>query len=405
MKKIRLENGLKIIIEKRNTDSVTLGIGVKVGSNYENKKVGGISHFVEHMLFEGTKKRSALEIGRAIDRIGGELNAATLNEKTFFYASILGKYFDIALDVLSDIIQNPIFDEKSLEKERKVILEEIKMYTDNPIIYQWILFIKSLYNKHTVKNPIYGAEKSVSSIAKKDIIDFYKSHYQPKNMVIVIVGNAPKDVIPKVKHAFANLKNVCPTIKKNKIKEPEQKKIEEVAEKKIISQSYVVLGYKCVERAHKDSYAIDIIDTILGHGSSSRLFNELRTKRGLVYQIGSHYEAGTDYGFFGVSFSIGKQNIEKAKELILAEFEKIKNGISNKELKDAKNLIEGSYKLENEDNKKMADLLFFWDVIKSAELGEEYIKQIKKITNSNIKRVARKYFNRNYTIAVIEQGK
>ena len=224
-------------------------------------------------------------------------------------------------------------------------------------------------------------------------------------MVIVIVGNAPKDVIPKVKHAFANLKNVCSTIKKNKIKEPEQKKIEEVAEKKIISQSYVVLGYKCVERAHKDSYAIDIIDTILGHGSSSRLFNELRTKRGLVYQIGSHYEAGTDYGFFGVSFSIGKQNIEKAKELILAEFEKIKNGISNKELKDAKNLIEGSYKLENEDNKKMADLLFFWDVIKSAELGEEYIKQIKKITNSNIKRVARKYFNRNYTIAVIEQGK
>ncbi|MFH1332062.1 MAG: pitrilysin family protein, partial [archaeon] len=154
MKKTTLSNGITLITEKRSTKSVTIQVTVKAGSNHENEKIAGISHFIEHMLFEGTKNRTAIELANEIESIGGEINAATSTERTLYYVTVLKKYFDKAVDVLADLIQNPLFEEKAIEKERNVVLDEVNLVMDDPKRYQWVLFQRTLYKKHPARNPI-----------------------------------------------------------------------------------------------------------------------------------------------------------------------------------------------------------------------------------------------------------
>jgi predicted Zn-dependent peptidase len=189
MKKYILSNGLTILLEKRSTDSVTIMVTVRVGSNNEPENLLGISHFLEHMLFEGTKKRpSSTIIANEIERLGGELNAYTTNERTCFYIKVPKKHFDIALDIISDILQNPVFDKSAIEKERQIILKEINMVTDDPRFHQWILFQKTLFKKHPARNPTYGAIETVQKIRRDDLISYYNKHYTGTNMIISVVG-------------------------------------------------------------------------------------------------------------------------------------------------------------------------------------------------------------------------
>ena len=174
MHKYTLKNGLTLLFEKRATKTTAVEVTVKTGSNNESKKINGISHFIEHMLFEGTKTRkSSREIANEIEKLGGELNAYTSNERTAFFAKVLNKHFDKALEILSDIIKNPLFDKKNIEKERKVILKEINLVTDEPRFHQWILFQKTLFKKHPSKNPTYGTVEAVKTITKKDLLNYY----------------------------------------------------------------------------------------------------------------------------------------------------------------------------------------------------------------------------------------
>ena len=200
MNKILLNNGLTIILEKTNSNSVTLGVCVKTGSNNEEDKHRGISHFIEHMIFEGTKNRTAQEIVKEIEGVGGEFNAFTDHEITFFYAKVLGKFFDKALNVISDIIKNSIFEEKTVEKERKVILEEMNLWYDDPKAYQWILFQKALYKKHPSKYPVIGFEKTLKRIKRKDIVNYFEKYYVPNNMVVIITGNFDNNTENKLKN-------------------------------------------------------------------------------------------------------------------------------------------------------------------------------------------------------------
>src|SRR3989338_232969 len=190
MKKTTLKNGLTLIEEKKDTDSVSIVITVKTGSNNESKNIFGISHFIEHMLFEGTVNRaSSTIIGNEIERLGGDLNAYTTNERTCFYVKVPKKHFDIALEIASDIMQHPLFDNKMIEKERSVILKEINMVTDEPRFHQWVLFSKTLFKKHSAKNPTYGTVKAVKRISRQDLVSYYKKYYVPNNMVISVVGS------------------------------------------------------------------------------------------------------------------------------------------------------------------------------------------------------------------------
>jgi len=288
MRKFRLENGLVVILENKATETVTVQATVKAGSNNENKDINGISHFIEHMVFEGTKKRAnARVISNEIEGIGGELNAYTSNERTCFYAKVPKSYFDKALDIVSDIIQNPLFNEKNIEKERKIILKEINLHKDEPRFHQWILFNKALFEKHPAKLATYGTVEAVKNLKRGDLLKYYNAYFIPNNTVLSVVGNFDRDIIKKIKNEFKDfkLKNLP---EKQKIIEPKQTRIKVGREKRKILNSYMVLGYKTVDRLHKDSYALDVIQSILGRGQSGKIFDEIRNKRGLAYEVGVH---------------------------------------------------------------------------------------------------------------------
>ena len=401
MKKYKLENGITIIFEKKNSKSVAIEIMFKVGSNYENKETAGISHFLEHMLFEGTKKRkTSREIANEIEKYGGEFNAYTTGDRTGFFIKIIGKRFETALDILSDMVSNPLFDKKIIEKEKEVVLKEINMVTDDSRLHQWILFQKNLFVKHPAKNPTYGKVETVKKFDKKNVADYYFMHYVPNNMIISIVGNVV-NVKENVEKFFGHL-NKKEWQTRQIVKEPEQIKLKKFVERKKTLNSYLVLGYKTVPRMHKDSYTFEVITAILGRGQSGWMFDEIRNKRGLAYQVGVHNEAEMDYGMFAVYTGLDKKNVDKAKEIIMQQFRRLEKADKN-ELDEAKTYIEGNYTLQIEDNYHHADNLAFWETIKDAKLSDSYLKNIKKVSVSNIKRVAKKYFNDNFTMVVIEQ--
>ena len=401
MKKCRLKNGITLIFEKNSSRSVAVEVMFKFGSNFESKKMAGIAHFLEHMLFEGTKNRKdSREIANEIEKYGGEFNAYTTGDRTAFFIKIIKKRLGTALDILSDMVANPIFDERVIEKEKQVILKEINMVTDDSRLHQWVLFQKTLFDRHPAKNPTYGTANSVKSFDRKNVADYYYSHYIPNNMVISVIGNA-KNVKASIQKYFGNLKPRN-QIKRAVVKEPLQKKIKKFVEKKKTLNSYMILGYKTVHRLHKDSYALDVIAAILGRGQSGWIFDEIRNKRGLAYQVGVNDENEMDYGMFAVYTGLDKKNIEKAKEIILQQFRRLEK-TSRKDLEEAKTFIEGNHALETEDNFARADNLAVWETIKDAKLADSYLKNIKRVTINDVKRAAKKYLNNKYTLVVIEQ--
>jgi len=398
MKRFVLKNGLTVLLKQKPTNSVAVEITVKVGSNYENSKNRGISHFLEHMLFEGTKRRNAQQIANEIESIGGEINALTDNERTSYHIVVLHKHIERALDVLSDIIQNPVFDEKIIEKERKVVLNEIHLTTDDPKSHQWVLFQTKLYNKHNCRYPVYGTLECVSKIKREDFLNFYSKYYVPNNMVISIVGNVDEKVLKKIESYFTFSAKPMPN--KEIILEPETKAVNFVEKRKLL-HSYMVFGFKTVPRNHPDSFVFDVIRSVLGRGQSSKMFQEIRTKRGLAYVVGAHYESGADYGWLAAYVGTNKKNLKKVKSIMVREFNNLKN-LSKDDLKDAINFIEGDYLISTEDNRVSADNMGVWEIIGKPYTFEDYVKNIKKVKISDVKRVVKKYF-KNPVCIIIKQ--
>ncbi len=400
MKKTVLNNGLTLVEEKKESDSVSIVITVKTGSNNEDKGVLGISHFIEHMLFEGTTHRKdSTMIGNEIERLGGDLNAYTSNERTCFYVKVTRNHFDKALGLLADIIQNPLFEKKIIEKERGIILKEINLVDDEPRFYQWILFHKALFKRHPAKNPGYGTRETVRKIKRKELLSYYKKFYMPNNIIVSVVGNV-KDVKGKVERAFRFSAGKLFRIRK--VKEPGNKKTIRKEKRKILS-SYIVLGYKTCARKDSDSYVLDVIKALLGRGQSGKIIEEIRNKRGLAYEVNVLHEAEIDYGYLAVYLNTDKKNIPLAVKIILEVLNGLRN-VSAKELGDAKGFIEGQYILENEDTRELADELGFWEQVGSVNLQKDYIKNIKKVTKKGILMAAKKYLTKNYTLAVVEQS-
>lgn len=401
MKKYKLKNGITLIFEKNYSKSVAVEVMFKFGSNYETKNLAGAAHFLEHMLFEGTKNRkNSREIANEIEKYGGEFNAYTTGDRTAFFIKIINKRFEVALDILSDMVANPVFDKKTIEKEKQVVLKEINMVNDDPRSYQWILFQKILFDRHPAKNPTYGSIETVKKFDRQSIVDYHKSHYLPNNMIISVIGNV-ENIKSKIEKYFGRLKQGT-TIIRQKFNEPAQTKAKKYSEKRKTFNSYMVFGYKAVPRTNKDSYVFDVASAVLGRGQSGWIFDEIRNKRGLAYQVGVNSEHESDYGLFAVYTNLDKKNIEKAKEIILQQFRRLEK-LSNKDLEEAKTYIEGNNALQMEDNFHKADNLAFWEMIKDAKLAEEYIKNVKKVSINDVKRVAKKYLNDKYTLVVIEQ--
>ena len=399
MNRFKLKNGLKIIELKRKSDIVTIQLTVNVGSNNETKNINGISHFVEHMVFEGTKKRTSEEIANSIESLGGEISAYTTNETTCFFVKIIKKHFEKALEILSDILINPTFDQKLMKKESKIVLSEIKLIIDQPRNYQWVLFLKTLFDKFPAKNPIYGTVKSVKSLTSKDLKNYHKKYYTASNAIVTVVGDIP-NLKTKIDKYFSKMNS---SLVKTSFREEKLNKKSKKIEIRKTNQSYVILGYKTPKRKEYDSYVLDVIKAILGRGLSGKLFRQIRVKHGLAYEVGINHNPHINYGTFSAYFSTHKKNIPKCIQITLDEFQKLKK-TSSKELLEAKQYLEGEMLLENEDSQTFASSIGDWELASRAEEGIDYIKKIKKVNKKDIIRVVDKYLNNNYSLAIIKQS-
>ncbi len=403
MERIILGDGLRIIGLKKPTASVTLQITISVGSDFENKKLNGISHFIEHMLFEGTPSRKdARAITNEIESLGGEINAFTSNERTCYYIKVPKEHFSKALAILADIVQHPLFKGKFLEKERKVILREISLYHDEPRSYQWVLFQKGLFGNHTAGFPTYGTITSVHGLTRNNLLTFYSQHYTAGQTVIACVGDYPQGALDSIGRAFREIatRKTSP----QNLEAPTCSHRKTISEKRPINHAYFVLGCQTPQRLHPDSYVLDVIRSILGRGQSGMIFEEIRNKRGLAYDVGVHHEAGKGYGFFAVYLNTLKRNVSLALDIIHQEFKKLGH-IGARDIEEAKGYIIGQLTLDYEDTHRLADALGFWEHVGDARLEQGYLKKIKQVSAGDVRRVAQRYLSGNFTLAKIEPNK
>jgi predicted Zn-dependent peptidase len=400
MQRFKLDNGLTVIWEPRRSETVAVEVCIGTGSNNESRRIAGMSHFLEHMLFEGTSTRSAKDISRAIEDVGGELNAATSNDRTFYYAKLPKVRFGLGIEILADIIKNALIRPDDLDKERKVILEEIKMVNDQPLLYQWVLFEKSLFRRHPIKNPVYGRVDSVNSITRDQMVDYFNAWYCPNNMIISVVGR-PRRLLPLIKQHFEGTKpRELPRVRK--VVEPKAARNTVVKESRRTNQAYMVLGFKTVPRIHRDSYVLDVIAAVFSKGLSGRINEEIRLKRGLAYAVGTVNESKKDCGFFAIHLNCGRKNIALCKRIIMDEISNL-DSIRGREIKAAKDYILGKLAIEEENSEKRAEELAFWQFIRSARLAFEYKNKIRKIRKGDIIKVRDKYLSKNHTMVLISK--
>jgi len=404
MIKQKLKNGLTFIFKKTQNSTVTIEINVKAGSINEKKGMRGISHFLEHMLFEGTPSRpSSFAIASEIENLGGEFNAATTNERTLYYVKVLNKHFTPALNVLLDIIQNPLFDDSAIEKEKKVILNEIDMINDEPRFFQWVLLESTLYSKsNPFVSPVYGHKDDVRSFGKNMLFDYHSRFYVPNNIVITIIGNIdnPSKLIEK---GFSKRKK---PITRHPFSSPKPFSRPFVVQKqKQIQQSYMLMGFNTCSTKNKDSIALDVIRAHLGRGFSGSLFEEIRNKHGLAYELGVVNETKINFGYFAIYLNASPENIPVVQKIIFEEIEKIEQ-LTQSQLNVAKSYLEGEFALMYEDPQRLADILGFLELVGNADIFHDYVKTLKKLQLKDIIEVKRKYL-KNPAIILIqpESGK
>ena len=398
MERIKLKNGLNVIYEQKDRNAVVVQIMIKTGSNHELKSEEGISHFLEHILFEGTVKRPTnQEISNEIESIGGDFNAYTSNERTCFYIKVLKKHFPKAIEILSDILLNSLFKEEHIAKEKNIVLKEIDMVNDEPSYYQWLLLQSNLFLKHPARKPTYGNRKIIKNLTREKVIKYFKKHYVGSNILISIVGDVPSwkkqiDKFSAIPKGIAEKPKIT--------KEPLAIKNSLIKKKKKVINTYMVLGFKTVSRKHPDSYVLEIINGILGRGQSGRMFTEIRGKRALAYDVGTQTIGEVNFGYFAAYATIDRKNTNLVKNLIMEELKKIQK-VTEKDVQESKKFIEGNYLLAMEDVQKVADQLLFWEQINNAKLMKNFVKNVKKVKLADVKRVAKKYF-KNYTMAIVE---
>jgi predicted Zn-dependent peptidase len=378
--------------------SVAVCALVKVGSNFEDPNTRGISHFIEHMVFEGTKNRSALELTQQIEGLGGEINAYTTHERTCYTIKSLKRHADRSLEILSDILRNPLFEPKHIEKERTVILSEIAMRRDQPSHYQWELFFRAVFKGYVASHPIIGYEKTVKAVTRDDLISYWKRHYTPDNMIIAVIGDIrePFRLISKHFGDMSRGRKVIPPKQFYRRLSGNQKEVEY----RKINQTYSIIGFPAPRISHKDGYALEVARAILGKGMSGRLFDEIRNKRGLGYDVGAHYESSVRFGFFACHVSAEPHNIRRCESIIRKELARV-HQVDAKELKEAINYLEGEYTFDYESNEKLADALCNWEYAGVTESFRNWISSIRKVTLADIRRVTKKYLTQHYAKASI----
>ncbi|MCD4771390.1 insulinase family protein [archaeon] len=380
-----LDNGLTVLFEKRDVDVTTVMLGVKYGSGYDSVEEKGMAHFIEHLCFKGTEKRNVKEVVDEVEKIGGELNAFTHEETTAYYVKLPSKHFGVAMDVIFDIFFNPIFPEEDVAREASVICEEIKMIKDNPM-------------RHTleeIKGNLYeepfgyfggGRAEVVRAMTREQLKGKHDKIYIPKNSVLCVVGNNNFEEVVSLAEKLSGENE-----SRVKVELPEivLKNVKNEEKRAGLEQANVTLGFHFPKAGNEGNYAAEIFSAILGHGMSSKLFSEVREKRGLVYGVKTDLDNGKNYGYMVIWAGTDPAKVEEVKKICLEEFGKMGN-ISQKELEEAKVQVVGNRKVESEGSSETAVNLIMEEIAGDAEEYYDYEKKINEVTLEDIKGLASK---------------
>lgn len=399
------DSGLRLIsIPMEGTKTATVLVLVGTGSKYETKKINGISHFLEHMMFKGTAKRPGkLDIARELDAIGAEYNAFTGKEYTGYYAKASMEKLDTIMDVVFDIFLNSKLAQEDIDTERGVIVEELNMYRDMPQRYVSDLFEKLLYGDQPAGWDIGGEKETVMSLNREQFVNYFNSHYVAKNTIIAVAGNVDPEVVKEktAKH-FSTIRDGH-LVTKLPVKE-EQSEPAILLHYKKTDQTHFYLGFRSCNMYDDRKYALGILGTVLGGGMSSRLFEEVRDKRGLAYYVGADNETATDTGYFKVRAGVNNEKTLEAIKVVMDEIRKIKdNGITAEELQRAKDNISGSMALGLEHSDAVANAYAGPVLFENKVLTpEEELVKMKKVTLEDVHSVAKEFFdNSKLNLAVI----
>lgn len=403
--KTTLKNGLRIItVPQKNTQAVTVLILVGTGSKYEKKEISGISHFLEHMYFKGTKKRpSSIGVAETLDRVGGIYNAFTSEEFTGYFAKVEFSHFELALDWVSDIFLNSTLPEKEVEKEKRIIAEEINMRYDHPIEYVQILWPKLLYGDQPAGWDVAGSKESINNVSREKLINYLKNQYTASNTIISIAGRINESLaIQKSKKYFSGI-NAKKPLSKAKVAECQEKPSLLLQEKQT-DQTHICLGVRGYNIFHPQRYTQELLSVILGEMMSSRLFIEVREKLGLAYYIRTDAQADSDTGFLVTQAGLDNSRVEKGIITIMKEYKKIsQKKVSKAELLKAKDNIRGRMTLLLESSDAQASFCATQELSENRILTQkEIFAKIDKVTENDILKVAKDIFQpKNLNLVVL----
>lgn len=341
-----LANGIQVLTESMpQVRTATIGIWIGTGSRYEEERHGGISHFLEHMFFKGTQSRSALDIAQAADALGAQLNAFTDREMTCLYAKALARHLPTVMELMADMLLRSALEPDAVERERQVILEEIKMYEDSPDELVQDLFAQTIWNGHPLGRPVIGSVETVRRFAREDFLAYRDHRYRPNNVVVAVAGDVTHHgVVQLVADALGGWNGVAPA----RETEVPAARPDIALRSKETEQVHLTLGTRGLPQAHDSRYVMSILDNILGGGMSSRLFQEIREKRGLVYTITSYHAAYREGGLFVIYGAMSPSAAPQVTRLILDEVAKVKEEIADEELRRAKESLKGAIMLSLE---------------------------------------------------------
>jgi predicted Zn-dependent peptidase len=388
-----LDNGLRILTEQMSqVRSISIGVWLTRGSRHETAEQSGIAHFVEHMLFKGTATRSAEDIAQAIDSIGGQLDAFTAKEYASYYIKVLDEHLPLALDILSDIVLSPAFSVDDIEREKKVVLEEIKMVEDTPDDLVHELFTQGFWENHPLGRPILGTPETVESFGADSLRGYFVNSYTPGNLIVSAVGNLEHNRVRELVAAkFGSLASVG---------QPSSEQAPRVVPKILVrnkaslEQSHVCLGTTSYQQNHEDRYSSYVLNTMLGGSMSSRLFQNVREKRGLAYAVFSGLSAYRDAGSFTIYAGCSNDAVGQVIDLCVEELRGVKQApVPAAELQRAKDHLKGSLMLSLENTASRMSHIARQEIYFDRQFGlDETLDGIERVTTADVQRVAADLF-------------
>ncbi|MDC3416352.1 M16 family metallopeptidase [Aquibacillus salsiterrae] len=404
LQKHECQNGLRIVLEEiPAVRSVTIGIWILTGSRNESKEINGISHFLEHMFFKGTKTRSAKDIAEAFDAIGGQVNAFTSKEYTCFYAKVLDTHKEYALEILADMFFNSTFDEVELEKEKKVVYEEIRMSEDTPDDIVHDLLSKASYGHHPLGYPILGSEETLATIHAADLKKYMATHYTPSNIVISVAGNVNESFFSVIDQHFGKFQGEAD---QHSYEKPTfiAEHVERIKE---AEQAHLCLGYNGFSIDDENVYSLIVMNNVLGGSMSSRLFQEVREQRGLAYSVFSYHNSFLDNGLLTIYAGTGKQHLSELKDTIEKTIEElVMHGLTDKELHNSKEQLKGNLMLSLEStNSRMSRNGRNELLLGKHRTLDEMIEEINLVTLESTHDVIRNLFSNSYSSALVSPQK